>query len=188
MADLPDFLQLTDEQRANEAKRQERLRRDFNSRTRLSSAEIEAARAMILEGDHRRAWEESEGSDKDLASTRLAETVAAMGRFVEAAELTADPLARSFYETATAAIGTKAACLCAAPTASISGKTVRMPKYRVLKQIYSLSDADFGYLALCNVCERPFFMTSDPTPAQLDPTNYVPGETPNDIDRFATHG
>lgn len=188
MTNLPDFLRLTDEQRANEEKRQDRLRREFNSRARLSSAEMEFARAMILETDHRRAWEESDGDDKASAGSRLAETVASMGRFLEAAALTGDETARSFYEKASAATQAKLGCKCEAPLASVAGKTIRLPKYRVLKQIYSMPAATFGYLAECNVCGSPFFMTNDPTPKPIDANEFIAGTAPNDIDRLATHG
>lgn len=167
---LPDYLQLSDHQIAREKERQDRLRKSFNSRVRLSPAASEAARAQILEPSLRDAIKDA-GSVDDLkqAKNRFAEAVAAQGRFKEAAEYTSDPVAEEFYRKAADTIFNGRECSCAGPLSSAGGRTVRLPKYRTIKEIYSLVLGQFAFLVECNKCQNWAVLGSDPAPTAAEP-------------------
>lgn len=146
---LPDFLRLSSEQVDAEKKRQEQLRTMFNSRVRLTPAQSEFWRGQMIEGV--------------VEGERLAEAVAAQGRFLEASEI-AEKEAKEFYQKAAEAVHDNTPCLCPAPTSSVQGRMLKLPKYRVIKGIYSLQQGSFGWLVECNTCHLWTFSGSNPNP------------------------
>jgi hypothetical protein len=184
---LPDFLRLTDEQVTAENERQARLRRDFHSRVRMPAAEEEMARASILAEDLKRAFLQStDESDRNEIADRLAENLAAQGRFEEALQYVRDDALREFYQKALVAVLSPEECTCDRVERIIDGQTkVLLPKYRVIKQIYNINLDRFGYLIECNNCGRWTFSPDNPLPAEIRPEEFDPVKTPNDIQRLA---
>jgi hypothetical protein len=177
--DLPDFLRLSDEQIGAERERQARLRADLSARVRLTPAQTEYARGMVLEPELRSEWEHSQ-EDPGL-SGRLAEAVAAQGRFIEAARYATDPAAKGFYAKAAEAVFDNEQCGCDPPIRAVDGGTrIKLPRWRTIKEIYSLPHQKFGYLVECSDCERWVFLTDDPTPTPVTEQEFLKG-APNDL-------
>lgn len=176
--ELPDFIQLSDEERAREVQRQEKLRREFHSRVRLSSAHQEAARAVIFEQQLREAFE-IDGNDE--TADRLADNLAMQGRFIEAAEIAVSKEARSFYSKAADAIYLdKAGCECTDQVAVVGQHRIRIPVRRVIKEVYSVKHGGFGFLTECATCGDWIFLASDPTPTEISDMT----DQPNDLERL----
>ncbi len=173
--ELPDFLKLSDEQVTAEKKRQDRLRRDFNSRVRLSPAEMEMARALVLESDLKTSFENTEDSEaKNHTGNQLGEVLAAQGRFIEAVEYTSDVDQKQLYESAANAIFEGNECNCEALISPINGQTaLRLPKYRIIKEIYNIKISQFGYLVECNTCGNRVFMTNNPLRTVSEPKSDI---------------
>lgn len=185
MVDLPDFLLLPEADVARELKRQENLRRDFNSRARLSPVEIEMARSLVIEKDLRHTLEQQTGEElRAQTQNQLADVIAAQGRFTEAASLTSDEQTKEFYTKAGKAIWDSEECADGERVEAVGQDRLRMPKYRVLKQAYSLKTGQFGFLCECNTCGNFVFLSSDPTPEQIDPADFDIAKTPNDLQRL----
>lgn len=168
--ELPDFLHLTDERIGAEARRQARLRVDFHSRVRMPAAQQEYVRGREIEPTLRAEAANLTGAARDEVRNRLAEAVAAQGRFGEAASLTTDDAARSFFTAAWTAVHDPQGCSCESPTLATGPRTrIRPPKFRVLKEIHNLRQGVFGYLAECNACGGWSFLGGDPTPSSPEP-------------------
>jgi hypothetical protein len=182
MTELPDFLKLSDEQISAEKERQRRLRVDFNSRVRQTGAQTEFARALIIESEIRKEIEATGGDDQ--LKNRLAEVLAAQGRFIEAADTAAGADEQDFYNNAAAAIYDATDCECEPPlTAGPNNSLLRMPKHRVIKEVYSLKEGRFGYLVECNGCSRWVFMPTSPALPEIDPKDFN-DDTPDDTVRL----
>lgn len=175
MQDLPDFLKLDPEQIAAEADRQDRLRREFNSRARLSGVQIEFARALIIEKEIRKDLEADRPMvEKAQLSDRLAEVLAAQGRFIEASQTTPNSEQAEFYDKAARAIFDNEECDCGRKTvAGPNGTQLRLPKYREIRPVYSLKVGAFGHLLECNTCGMWMFSTSNPFPVLHEPKSDV---------------
>lgn len=166
MEPLPDFLRLSEDDLARETERQDRLRRDFNSRAKQPPVQEEAARAMILETSLRASLENADADVKNHIADRLADNLAAQGRFSEASTTASDESLRTFYKKAAKAIYDNSECLCDGRIENVGQTRIQLPKYRVLKQVYSLRAGQFGYLVECNVCGQWNFLGDDPLPAR----------------------
>lgn len=176
---LPDYLNLTDAQKKEERKRQENLRRDFNSRARLTPSEIERARALILENDLRTALKNcADKAQKKLIRNQLAENLSQQGRFIEAAKTVSDREAKKFYRKAAASFDNKP-CDCAAPVEAIGNRRIQLPKTRVIKEIYSLAAHSPGYLLECVMCQNAYFSTTAPAQTELTDMSAT-----NDLERL----
>jgi hypothetical protein len=183
--DLPDFLLLPEADIAREKRRQENLRRDFNSRARLSPAEVEAARSFVIEEDLRRTLKTQRGRElRRQTRNQLADVISAQGRFTEAAQLTSDKQAKEFFKKAADAIFHRKECTDTGKIETIAGATIRLPKYRVIKQVYSMKLGQYGYLAECNTCGNWVFLGSNPLPDSINPAEFDPATTPNDLQRL----
>lgn len=166
MTALPDFLQLPPEDAARERRRQDRARSDFNSRAKLSPVEEEFGRALILEPTLKQDIELAPTiADKQRLQSRLAELLAAQGRFLEASQSTNDPQAQAFYAKAANAIHLTAQCQCGDVAVAVGQRRLKLPKYRTLMPVYSLKAGHFGFLCECNTCHEWVFADSDPLPA-----------------------
>lgn len=186
MEDLPDFLKLSEEQIEAEKVRQDRLRRDHNMRVRQSGAQTEFARALIIEEEIRKELESTNRPAVELNQLhdRLAEVLAAQGRFIEAAQTAVDADQQEFYRKAAAAVYDATECECGNKLAAgPNGGQLRLPKYRVIKEIYSLKTGQFGYLSECSTCGNWVFLSNSPAPAEIDPKDFN-DETPNDTQRL----
>lgn len=183
MAELPDFLRLPDEDVAREKLRQERLRQDFNSRARLSAVEVEFGRAQAMQKTlEQNARAATEPEDKAHAKRQLAEAYAAQGYFLKASRITTDADERKFYKKAAEAIFNGRECACSPPIETIGGKQLRLPKYRVIREVNSVKHGQFGFLVECNRCENWTFVGSHPLPERIDPAKFDPETTPNDLE------
>ncbi|HXG85965.1 MAG TPA: hypothetical protein VNI84_18230 [Pyrinomonadaceae bacterium] len=179
MIDQPDFLKLSPEKLAENQQRDESLRRKFNSRLKLSPFEQERARALVMEDEQRETVNklndtvalarkvardgltEVAGIDVDRALLRradekrvLAEMLAAQGKFLDAARQTTIPVERELYRKTAEAIARddNDLCDCPAPTGGVAGQILVLPKYRIVRQVYSLSAAAEVSLLECIVC------------------------------------
>lgn len=182
---IPDFARLSDADAERETSRQERLRRDFNSRIRLSPAEIEAGRAQILTENLAQAVETAPDTvEGDRLRSQLAEQYAAQGYFLKAAETEPNPEEQEFYTKVAEAVNREpnTRCECAEESRTVGKARIRLPKYRVIKEINSLPAGAFGFLVECNSCGEWFFTTNNPLPKAIDPKDFDPGTTPNDLD------
>lgn len=164
MEPLPDFLQLSDDDLEREKQRQDRLRRDFNSRVKQAPVQEEMARAMILEESLQTSLTNADADIRDHIADRLADNLAAQGRFVEAATTASNEDLRTFYKKAAEAIYDNSECACDGKIESVGQTRIQLPKYRVLKEIYSLKSGQFGFLVECNACGQWNFLANDPLP------------------------
>lgn len=162
MKPLPDFLRLSDEDAAREKQRQDKLRQDFNSRVKLTSVEVEAGRAQMLVPSLIEGIASAEGEEKDRLKNQLAEAYAAQGFFLKASRIAVDKDERKFYRDASAAL-TQKECSCSGPIETVENRQVKMPKYRVIKEINSLVHGQFGFLVECQKCGNWCFVGSDAT-------------------------
>ena len=142
MFDIPDFLKLSPEKVEQEKERQAELRRAFNSRARLSPAEMEESRARILVAE----LKEMAAEQPELYADRYAETLGTLGMFTEAAKVARDPEIKVFYEKASKVTTEK--CGCAAKVVTADGKKVQLPRHRTIKEF------DTYILAECNTCQH----------------------------------
>lgn len=164
MEPLPDFLKLSEDDLEREKQRQDRLRRDFNSRVKQSPVQEEMARAMILEESLRTSHTSAGDDIRNHIADRLADNLAAQGKFAEAATTASDESLRTFYKKAAEAIYGNSECACDGKIESIGQTRIQLPKYRVLKEIYSLKSGQFGFLVECNTCGQWNFLANDPLP------------------------
>jgi hypothetical protein len=178
--ELPDFLQLEPEAVEAEKRRQTRLKQEFNTRARQTPAELEAARALIIEDSLRAALKADHApNEKSRIADQLAENLAQQGRFNEAAGLAEDEHAQAFYAKAADAIFNRQMCDCPARIEMVVGQRIQLPKFRVIKQVYSLKAASFGYLLECDRCAEWCFSTSNPLPAEN-----LTLDGPNDLEKL----
>jgi len=185
MKALPDFLLLPEADVAREQQRQENLRRDFNSRARLLPVEVEMARSLVIEEDLRQTLKAQKGRAlKQQTKNQLADIVAAQGRFLEAAQLTNDKDAKAFFKKAAEAIHNGKECPDTGPLERVADNVIKLPKYRVIKQVYSIKLGQYGYLSECATCGNWVFLGSDPSPTPVDPAEFDPATTPNDLQRL----
>lgn len=165
MAELPDFLQLDKPAREREENRQDKLRREFHSRARQSGAEIEAARAIIIEPELRTALKTNPiPEEKTSLLNRLADNLSQQGRFFEAAATAVDKDIKDFNQKAADAVFEGQTCSCEPPIETVQGRNLRLPKYRIVKEIYSLKAGRFGYLVECGTCGNWMFSDTNPIP------------------------
>lgn len=140
----PEFLTRTKEQVEAEKRRQDELRRKFNSKMRLSGAELERARALIMEDELRArgSWEQ------------LADNLAKQGRFDEAAQIHPDSEIKDYYRRVWEAVWSDDddLCDCKQPKANHNGKMVLLQKYQHLRDIYSLREGREVPLLKCLIC------------------------------------
>lgn len=163
--ELPDFLKLPEEDVAREKHRQERLRQEFNSRARLSPAEQEAGRAQAIEPTLRQSLRATKDpAEKMRLKSQLAEAQAAQGHFLQASRTTGVKEERAFYKKAAEAIFNGRECPCSPPLETVNGKTIRLPRYRAIKEVNSLKHHQFGYIVECNRCGNWAFVGSNPLP------------------------
>lgn len=175
----PDFLQLSPEKLAENEQRDANLRRKFNSRLKLSPFEQERARALVMEDGQRETVNklndtvalarkvardgltEVAGIDVDRALVRraeekraLAEMLAAQGKFLDAARQTPARAERELYRKTAEAIerADDDLCDCPAPTGGVAGQILVLPKYRIVRKVYSLPAAAEVNLLECVVC------------------------------------
>jgi hypothetical protein len=161
---LPDFLNLSDEDVKREKQRQERLRLDFNTRAKQSSIELEASRAAVLMDSLIQSVKTAKGNDKIRAKNQLAEAYAAQGQFLKAAQTAADKGERAFYRKAADAVFNGKECLDGPNIHMVDGRNIRLPKHRVIREVNSLKAGCFGFLVECNTCHQWTFMGSNPLP------------------------
>lgn len=154
-----DFLELSDDEIKKEQIRQDILRRKFNSRLKLTPQEEERARAMIIEEDLKRnlslLHKQKAKKEKHKIRRRLAEIVATQGRYLEASKITPVKSEKGFYKDIAEAVlkNDDDLCQCDIPKeATDSGELLELPKFRNLKQIYSIKHGKFMNLLECNVC------------------------------------
>jgi hypothetical protein len=183
MANLPDFLQLSPDDVKREKERQKRLMQEFNSRARQTVSEMEAARALVIESDLREALKGTKGEERRRVKNQLAECLAQQGRFLEASRTASGREAKVFYEKAADAVFNRIECGCPPKVESVEGVRIQLPKFRVIKEIYSIKAQSFGYLAECSVCGHWCFLTQNPLPAQ-NIENFDIEKTPNDLERL----
>lgn len=145
-ATLPEFLQLSPEKVEAENARQAELRKAFNSRVRLSPAEIEESRALQLEPELR----ESAAVYPAIYADRYADTLGTLGRFAEATSAAIDVDLKAFYAKAAAA--TREKCECPVRSITENGKRVMLPRYRTIKEFATYQ------LAECNTCGKWVFL------------------------------
>lgn len=153
MNELPDFLKLSDADRDREAERQKRLRQDFFSRATQTGIELEAARAIILEDSLRESG----------LPDQLAENLAAQGRFTEAFQTAEDSDLKAFLKQCETAIYNRIECDCVPEIQVVEGKRIKLPKYRVIREAYSLLFGSYGYIVACTICDKWRFTTINPT-------------------------
>jgi hypothetical protein len=170
--DLPDFLQLSEDAVKREEERQRRLRQEFGTRARQTPAEMEAARALIVEDSLRKAL--ATGEETERVSNQLAENLAMQGRFLEAAQTAVDEQAKEYYQKAFDAL-TSGECDCAPKTTIVDHHRIQLPKYRVIKEIYSIPAGHFGFLSECSRGGHWCFLSNNPVP---------PAEPQNDLERL----
>lgn len=164
--ELPDFLRLPKEARDAEAERQDRMRRDFHSRARQTGAEIEAARASIIERELKESIKEPDDPQWD----RLADVLGAQGRFTEAASTAINPDLKAFYEKAAGAVfGDSKDCECETATEIVGNTRIQLPKYHGIKEVYSMPAGAFGYLVACGNCDNWTFSRSNPSAYSGEP-------------------
>lgn len=162
-AALPDFLQLSHHEKAREKERQERLQKDFNSRGKQTPVDYEHSRAMILEPDLKKAIKEAKTAEERAnAKSRFAECLAQQGRFLQAANFTSDKDAKKFYKAAAEAVFNGRECNCAPPLEMVDNKSRRLPKYRTIKEIYSMKLGHSAFLVECNKCKNWAVLGSQP--------------------------
>lgn len=166
---LPDFLRLSEDDLEREKKRQDRLRRDFNSRTKQTPIHEEMARAMILEESLRTSLANADDDIRDHIADRLADNLAAQGRFAEAATTASNEDLRTFYKRAAEAIYDNVECSDDGPVQSVGQTRIKLPKYRIIKEIYSLRTGQFGFIVECNICGNWTFLSDSPLPNYSEP-------------------
>lgn len=180
-----EFLKRTKEQKEAEKKRQDELRKKFNSRIRLSPAEQERVRALILEPDLRKQLKEtvdkrtSQGrKDKTHLRARLADNLAKQGRFEEAADIHPDNTEAQFYAEVWKAVWrkTEILCQCSPEKVRLQGKLLTIPNFQVLKEIYSVKEGRNVPLLKCTCCG--FLNARDLTP-ELRKLASAPPNTPD---------
>ncbi|MBS1793674.1 MAG: hypothetical protein JSS81_07465 [Acidobacteria bacterium] len=154
----PEFLQLPEALLEADKRRQDALRRKFNARVRMSPAEMETARSLILEKELRAEFERN---PDDHTANRLAEQLSFQGRFEEAAKVARDPDWIRFYQMAAAAIEAEP-CDCPNGYAAVGQERIKLPRLRAIKQIYSRKHGAHGYLVECADGHR-FFSNAAPT-------------------------
>lgn len=155
MSALPDFLELSPEQLAQNKRQQDVLRRKFNSRLKMSAEEQERAQSLILEDTLKQSLNAIRSKKKSkIVKRQLAEAVAAQGRFTDAKALTDLVREKKYYQKINDAIwkDDEDLCKCEAKPEAVGGTLLQLPKFRVLKQIYSLRDMKMVNLLECNVC------------------------------------
>jgi hypothetical protein len=161
---LPDFLRLSDHEIAREKERQDRLRKDFNSRGTQSPAEYEYSRAMVLEPELKKAIKDAKDPvERKRAKSRYAEILADQGRFLQASQNTADKEAKKFYQAAAEAVFNGKECRCSPLLDMTGGKPQRRLKYRVIKEIHSMKLGHTAFLVECNKCKNWAVIGSKPT-------------------------
>lgn len=138
------------------------MRRDFHARgARQTGAEIEAARASIIEGELKIALKSAPADDPPF--NRLADALGAQGRFTEAAQTAIDPNLKAFYEKAADAVfGDGTECDCETAIEVVGNTRIRLPKYQSIKEVYSMREGTFGYLVACTSCDTWTFSRSNP--------------------------
>lgn len=145
---LPDFLTRTKEQKEAERARQDELRRKFNSKLRLTPAENERARALVMEKEIRARRKTKE------RDAQLADNLAKQGRFDEAAEAHPDLEMKDYYRSVWEAVWSddEDLCDCRQPKAIHQGKQVLLQKFQHVRDIYSLRENQEVPLLRCLVC------------------------------------
>lgn len=183
MTKLPDFLLLSKEAAERESARHLRLKQEFNSRARQTAPEMEAARALLIEDSLRQALErEQNAPERERIQNQLAENLAAQGRFLEAAQTAFDDSLKEFYAKVSDALFKNAECECAPPIHIVDHHRIALPKYRVIKEIYSIPHSSFGFLVECARCAAWTFLLSSPLPPEIAEKDFQIGKTPNDLE------
>lgn len=182
MVELPDFLKLSPEAVEAETLRQTRLKQEFNSRARQTPAEMEAARALLIEDSLRQAFKTEKNPDeKTRIANQLGENLSQQGRFLEAAKVAKDKDAKKFYAKAADAVFNRIECGCSPRVEMVADQRIKLPKYRVIKEIYSLKMQAFAYLVECNKCGDWGVIGSNPLPPEVLPENFTL-DAPNDLE------
>lgn len=179
MTNLPDFLKLSEEQIAQSAQNQTEIRMKFNNRMRMTPEEEERASAMIREPElsqtvkslksalalarkvSREGLSQITSTDIDRtieelnhARTRLAEALAAQGKFIEAARHAPTKEMRAFYLQIDEAIwkDDEDLCGCPAEVRVVGQDRIILPKFRVVREVFSLKHCAAMNLLECNAC------------------------------------
>jgi hypothetical protein len=147
-------LRLSDAQIAENKRRQDDLRRKFNSRTKLSPADNERARAIVLEDSLRDNLKLVHGNSKKsvVLEKQLAESLASQGKFKEAAEYSTGKEKEFYLKVDSAVWADDDLCECEAPKEAVAGKLLELPKHRLIKQVYSLKHGVVMNLLECQTC------------------------------------
>jgi hypothetical protein len=177
---LPDFINLTDDQIKAEQERQDRLRRDFNTRARQTGPELEMSRAMVLEESLREAYKTD---SSDTAANQLAENLSLQGRFLEAAGIARNPDAIAFYEKVAAALYYAVPCECENPIEIVGNSRIKLPKFHAVKEVYSIPDSRFVFIQECRICKKWTTGMERESAVRLTPEQLQ--TAPNDLKRLA---
>lgn len=173
MEKLPDFLKLSPEQIAANEGADEVLRSKLATRIKMSPFEYERARALTLEDEQRRVVESLSSvvklgnklgaagnveakSQLDISRRQLAESLASQGKYLDAAKQTSDAEEKKLYRKMDKAVWTddENICKCAAPVDFVNGEKWTLPKYRIVRRVYSLKHEAEMPLLECVVCGK----------------------------------
>lgn len=179
MSKLPDFLKLSPEKIAENTAQDAALRQKLASRIQLSPFEHERARALTMEDEQRKIVKSFSsaltlakkvaadgianisptGIDQareqlNITKSQLAMSLAAQGKFLDAARQTTDSGERKHYRKIAAAVweDDEKVCKCDAPTGIVNGEQWTLPKYRIVRRVYSLKHSSEMALLECVVC------------------------------------
>ncbi len=162
MTILPDFLHLPKDAVERETERQRRLKQEFHTRARQTPVEMEMARAMVVEESLREAL--ASGHEVERVSNQLAENLSQQGRFIEASEIAINAQAKEYYQKAGEALRATE-CECAPMTAIVEHHRIKLPKYHVVKEVYSIPAGHFGFLVECGRSGHWCFLGNNPNPS-----------------------
>lgn len=131
------------------------MRRKFNSRLKMTAEDHERAQSFILEDTLKQSLAAIRSKKKSkIVKRQLAEALAAQGRFTDAKFTTDLVREKKYYQRLNDAIwkDDEDLCKCEPKPEAVAGALLQLPKYRVLKQIFSLRDMKMVNLLECNVC------------------------------------
>jgi O6-methylguanine-DNA--protein-cysteine methyltransferase len=116
-----------------------RLRKTSTPEVRNHQLSTNIRRAMVLEPELKKAIKDAKDpEERKRAKSRYAEILADQGRFLQAAQHTADKEAKKFYQAAAEAVFNGKECRCSPLLDMTGGKPQRRLKYRVIKEIHSM--------------------------------------------------
>jgi hypothetical protein len=153
---MTDFLKRTESQIKEENKRQEKLRKTFFSRLRQDPNENYRVRASIMEEELKSRLSPAKNKnkiDKQLLA-QLADSYARQGKFEDAATTHPNKVeAKHFQKIAEAIIRADSElCECLPTIHTENGKSIALPNYQHLQNIYSIVHGKEIPLLKCVKC------------------------------------